>query len=127
MSISIVAFCPATVALCHVEHHQEVLPMGHSPGPWKYKPAASGNGEGMVYDAAGEEVTIGHCGCCFPGDEHVSAENGALIAAAPRMLELLRAVVENGEAVDGWHVVRFSPEVMEHLGALLDELKKAGV
>jgi hypothetical protein len=66
--------------------------MKHSPGPWKWERSKGDPEVGMVYDADGNEVTVGHCGCCFPGDEHCTKADGMLIAAAPEMLELLRGV-----------------------------------
>ena len=57
----------------------------HTPGPWKHR-------NGRIFQLDREELTIANVARAFDGD--YSQTNGDLIAAAPDLLEALRAEEE---------------------------------
>lgn len=98
--------------------------MSHSPGPWRwgYEPADECGPERHGDSLQGPAGALGFYdeGPDARGKSPENLANRALIAAAPRMLELLRLINQ---------VAMLHPrgECATKLGQLLAELEKAGV
>lgn len=69
--------------------------MSHSPGPWRWKDY---KGHQVLVDVDDEEVLVGH-GESVTQDVDVGEEDARLIAAAPELLRLLKAMVGNARMV----------------------------
>ena len=65
----------------------------HTTGPWRT------NGEGIFRDWPGGVVQVAHCGRPVDGDQGANAK---LIAAAPDMLEALKAILFGLPSGDAW-------------------------
>lgn len=74
----------------------------HTPGPWKHR-------NGRIFQLDREELTIANVARAFDGD--YSPTNGDLIAAAPDLLEALRAL-HAACVKDGWPVYGAHPSAM---------------
>ena len=74
--------------------------LSHTPGPWRLTPYSSIVGRGVVAPRGIVVATV-----TGDGALPVAKANGALIAAAPDLLEALRALVECKDVkdrLDGW-------------------------
>lgn len=58
----------------------------HTPGPWKHH-------NGRIFSADRESLTIAHVARAADGD--YSPANGDVLAAAPELLEALRALISD--------------------------------
>ncbi len=67
----------------------------HTPGPWIYELS---NNDDCFTLTSGDKQIIGGCGCC--GSPWCVKVDAQLIAAAPDLLEALKAMVESVTGVD---------------------------
>lgn len=73
----------------------------HTPGPWKYSPHFTDQPEGHIFlegTKDGEACCIDLTGAAAMTQEQLNA-NGRLMAAAPRLLKLLKEHVFNTETL----------------------------
>ena len=93
--------------------------MSHTLGPWKVFPADKIKGRPVnvsVPAEGGWRVTLFPMGVGVPGDDETEREaNASLVAAAPEMLDALKAIVNYGANPQG----PFAWEILDQAKAVI--------
>lgn len=99
--------------------------MSHAPGPWHYWTAGADDrdaGAFVVYESDRPEAAIICDRAAWPHRAQESAANGRLIAAAPRLLAALQAILANATNSDFEEPTANGRELSEGRAAIAEAL-----
>jgi len=85
-----------TIAACDCKLYEPEPTAKHTPGPWEIEPYKDWDKEITVSANGDGWHRLGCMVDCDDCDTETAKANARLIAAAPKLLEALKAIVENG-------------------------------